>query len=244
MLVELGLEAHIVGRSSFCRMSRVDVPVIGDLLDVHWESLVRSQPTHVLVQGMPGHISPEVVHVSGERGWKLLVYPLADASDIMSAMERLPIDLDLAGEDHAIATQRATLFSDRLAEELAVQDRAMAGQRVLLLTPGPEMLGWGRATYLGDVMEKLGAINSLTFTGWRHLGAEEIVRSDVDHIILASNGPVDLPWWLMDHLDSMEPRPRVSQLVHEGLLSPSTQLPELAEAMRTTLSSTGEGMQP
>jgi len=244
MLVDLGLEGRLVGRSSFCETPNGDIPVIGDLLDVHWESLVRVRPTHVLVQGKPEHVSPEVLHVAGDRGWELLAYPLVDASDIKEAMQRLPIDLELGGGDAEYALQRAAEFSVRVDNGMSSPVDAAAGQKVLLLTPGEQMLGWGRATYLSEVMEKLGAVNSLQFTGWRQLGAEEIVRSDVDCIILASSGPVEIPSELLGHMKSMDSQPRIAVLVHPDLLLPSTQLPELIEAMRATLSSSNEGASP
>ncbi len=244
MLVELGLEGSLVGRSSFCETRNGDIPVIGDLLDVHWESLVRVRPTHVLVQGKPEHVSPEVLHVAEDRGWTLLAYPLVDASDIKTAMQKLPIDLELGGGDAEYALQRAAEFSMRVDSGMASPVDTAVGQKVLLLTPGEQMLGWGRATYLSDVMEKLGAINVLQFNGWRQLGAEEIVRSNVDCIILASSGPVEIPGGFLEHLDRMDSNPRIAVMVHPGLLLPSTRLPELIEAMRSTLSSSGEGVSP
>ncbi len=242
MLLELGVGDHLVGRSSFCRVPGDDLPVVGDLLEVNWESLVRTNPSHVIVQASPDLLRGDVVHVAQSRGWTLLAYPLADASDITLAMESLPRDLDLRGDDHASASASAAAFNSRLEEEMSIREPAISGNRVLLLTPGPQMLGWGSETYLGDMVEALGAVNVLSFEGWRPMAPEQIVRTDVDCIVLASSLPVDPPQWLMDHLESMEEGPRIEYLVHDGLLLPSTHLPELAAAMRDILSGRkGEG---
>lgn len=240
MLVELGLEHRLVGRSSFCMDIDEALPVVGNLHDVHWEALARAKPTHVLVQGRPGLVDPGIVQVTGERGWNLLVYPLVDAPDIKSAMTMLPADLDLDDTEADIAARRALDFVLRVDEAMSTPVDGAVGQKILLLTPGDQMLGWGKSTYLSSIMEQLGAVNVLVFDGWRHLGAEEIVRSDVDRIILASSTPQEESWGLRELFQDTNSPPRIDALVHPGLEIPSSQLPEIIEAMRATLSSSAD----
>ncbi|MFM7260304.1 MAG: hypothetical protein ACKO3W_06835, partial [bacterium] len=71
-LVDLGLIAHIVGRSPYCRSVPKEMPVVGDLRDFDAERLALARPDVLFVQPPLAGIDPALRDYCGAKGIRLI----------------------------------------------------------------------------------------------------------------------------------------------------------------------------
>ena len=225
-LQQAGLGAYLVGRSAFCRDVE-HLPVVGDLQTVNAEQLVRLAPTHVFVQRSPQGVDQDLRGLAEVRGWTIVAQPLVDLHDVKKLLEGLPEVIPNAG----IASQ-CELLGARIDEAL----RSTAGSMrpsVLIVSPGPAPLAWGRDTYLGQLVERAGGANLLSGSQWTTLSLEDIARLDPDVLLVPSDGdPGDL-----GPLEQAVGAERVRVLSSPAIDVPGPHLVELAPKIRAILSS-------
>ena len=236
MVVELGAGRYVVGRSPFCGAVDEQVPVVGDLLNVHWEHLARVDPTHVLVQSSDAMVDPSLRLLAQQRGWRLVPHLLSSADDIRSAMRQLPDELDLPPVDSGVARNRADGF-ELMIEEILSQGPIVSDEDVLLISPMEPPLAWGTNTYLGQVAEELGASNALDLEGWSPIGFEDLVRCGADRIIVVSSYEPASDHPIFVALEQLPPDVDVNVLVHPQLNLPATHLPGIMRSFRKMLAS-------
>ena len=234
MVVELGGGRFIVGRSPFCRGVDADVPVVGDLLNVHWERLARVNPTHILVQSSAAMVNPALVALAQRRGWEVMAHPLVGTDDIRSTMRVLPDQLDLPPIDSGVARNRADGF-EQMIEQILAQGPVLSDERVLIVSPMEPPLAWGTGTYLGQILEGFGATNALTIEGWSPIGFEDVVRCRTDRVLVVAAYDPDPGHALFIALEHLPEQVAVDTLVHPALNLPATNLPALMRTMRATL---------
>jgi ABC-type hemin transport system substrate-binding protein len=234
MVVELGGGRFIVGRSPFCGAVDAEVPVVGDLLNVHWEHLARVRPTHVLVQTSEPMLDPSLRALASRRGWRLIAHPLVGTDDIRSAMHSLPEQLELPDIDAGVARNRADGF-EQMIEQIIDQGPVVDQERILLVSPMDPPLAWGTATYLGQIAEQMGAVNALELEGWSPIGYEDLVRCRTDRILVVSAHEPDPDHTLFTALGRLPSDVDVEVLVHPNLNLPATHLPGIMRSMRAVL---------
>jgi iron complex transport system substrate-binding protein len=236
MIVELGSGDRVCGRSQFCDSVDASIPVVGDLLSVHWEQLARINPTHILIQSTPESLDSSMVDLASRRGWTLLVYPLVTADDIQHAMAVLPHELGLQDAEAGFARKRSASFQQRIDEELAAGP-ILHGERVLLISAMEPPLAWGRNTYLGQLLELLGARNALAVDGWVPMGFEDVVRCSTDRVIIVGAVEPAPSHPIFNATGRMPAGVQVDVLVDEGLQLPATRLPDIVRSLRRVLAS-------
>ena len=236
MVVELGGGRFIVGRSAFCQSVKAEVPVVGDLLNVHWEHLARVRPTHVLVQTSEPMLDPSLRALAARRGWQLIAHPLIGTDDIRSAMHDLPEQLGLPDIDAGVARNRADGF-EQMIEQIIAQGPVVDDERILLVSPMEPPLAWGTGTYLGQIAQQMGAVNALELEGWSPIGYEDLVRCRTDRILVVSAHEPDQGHALFAAFDRLPPDVDIELLVHPNLNLPATHLPGIMRAMRAVLAS-------
>ncbi len=236
MVVELGLGDRVCGRSPFCDSVDPSTPVVGDLLSVHWEQLARINPTHILIQSTPESLDRSMVDLASRRGWNVLVYPLVTADDIQHAMAVLPHELGLNDAEAGFARKRSASFQQRIDDEFAAGP-ILHGERVLLISAMEPPLAWGRNTYLGQLLERLGASNALAVDGWVPMGFEDVVRCPTDRVIIVGNVEPAPSHPIFNATGRMPAGVRVDVLVDEGIQLPATRLPDIVRSLRRVLSS-------
>ena len=236
----LGLEQSIVGRSTYCGSIDASIPVVGDLLQVDYERLVRVAPTHVLVQ--PPATGPDsgLVRMADERGWALLEYTGLDSiTDIKAMVHDLALQLD--DSDEGSIRRRAEALTAEIDSAMRAGDGAFDG-RVLLVHDTESIGACGIGTYLDELLVGLGARNALTTNGWVTLGLEDVVRLEPDGIIVIRTGPeragmpgsdqafasLGVPVTILAHPDVHYPAPTVTD-VAEALDRALARLRILAE---------------
>lgn len=185
ILRDLGLEDEIVGKHAWDMALDSGVPAVGTHDDPDLESIVRLNPTHVIVQDMESR-GPESLRRAAERhGWLLWGYPLLTLDDIAAAAD----DLNTRLND----TPDAAPPSERL--ELAWADRgepARAAGRVLLLAGVDPAGALGPGSFHHQLLERMGATPALTTGGpWQELDHEDILRLNPDAVLLFRPGVAD-----------------------------------------------------
>ncbi|MDP6889748.1 MAG: hypothetical protein QF471_00330, partial [Phycisphaerales bacterium] len=225
-LQQAGLGKYLVGRSAFCRGVE-HLPVVGDLQRVNVEQLVRLSPTHVFVQRSPDGVDGVLRHLAEANGWHIVAQPLIDLHDVQALLRRLPIVFSKAG----IAV-RCQSLTDKITEALRPIE-VDARPSLLIVSPGPSPLAWGRETYLGQLVEAGGGTNLLGGETWTTLSLEDIARLAPDLVLIPSDGdPGDLA-----ALETAAGADRLRVLSYPALDLPGPHLVALAPEIRSIISS-------
>ncbi|MCE2882087.1 MAG: ABC transporter substrate-binding protein [Planctomycetaceae bacterium] len=234
-LVELGLAAHIVGRSGYCRSVPEAVPVVGDLRDFDAERLAACAPDVLFVQPPLAGVDPALRGFCAEQFIPLVdrrLDTLADLDglldDVASAFRTPP---DAAGEG----------LARRLAEAKALVASSPAAATaetpaVVLLVSADPFLAVGRGNYLDELLSRAGLANALPRDGYIELGAEALLALSPATILVATETDAGaararellakVPW--------PEGRaPRLAARAMPGLLSPSLAAVRRAQELAT-----------
>ena len=257
-LVDLGLEARIVGRSPFCDFLDPAIPIVGDLRNVNYERLIELDPTHVLVQTSQKGIDPTLRELAVEHGWRLEQWSGVDSIDDIERMVReLPAILCApgSGELEELTARSAELLNTIAA---ALAPGRGAGElwrgRTLLVYALTPVGVFGRGTYLHDVLVRFGATNAVSADGWVELTLEDITRLNPQAIIVIRPSPRGTA---VKPTDAMEAAGvlatldvdavragRIEILTHPDALMPSTAISEVAGEMCRILRRLKEGSVP
>jgi ABC-type hemin transport system substrate-binding protein len=200
-LVDMGLEASIIGRSGFCDFLDPAIPVAGDLLRVDAERIIALEPTHVLRQPPARDDSSGLRRLASERGWAPPITARLDGiPDVRAFVRRLPSQLaDPLSPMEASLEARAQAIDARLAALV----EPPADAEFVPSPATPESLGggvllvhairppgvFGRRTYLDDMLTARGLENAFNGLGWRTIGTEDLIRLDPAAIILVTDQP-------------------------------------------------------
>ena len=263
-LVDLNLDDRIVGRTQFCSSIDQNIPVVGSLLDLDYERLLKLEPTHVLVQpSLTQGVEPRLRELAKEHGWTLGEFPALNTTDDIEELVLALPELLFADGTHERqdAAARAAELTTRMAEALKpAGDGAWKGSTLLVAGTEPVFV-FAKQTYLDDVLTALGGTNAASHaTGWVELSLEDVVRLNPEAIILVRERPLDA---------SSEPRPlgsgerasatavrtalgalvdlpiaavennRLTVLAHPDAMLPSTGVIGVAEALREVLEELG-----
>lgn len=205
ILRDLGHADSIIARHGFDAWSDPALPVAGDQQGFDYETLLRVNPTHVLVQwggGAQRILPPRLLQLARERGWLVQDLPLLTLADIERAAQSLytlatpsPATPTVAWADTPLAARMKAAWAPRTL-------RLAPAGRVLLLygTNPPTAIGPGSCHH--QLLERLGGTPAIT-TGspFMQLDAEDILRIAPDTIILvrpqsaASTQPIPGPHW-------------------------------------------------
>lgn len=261
ILRDLGYDSCIVARHGFDTWTNPGVPVAGDQAGIDYEALLRSKPTHVLLQWGERPLPSRLIDLGLEHKWEIKSYPLLTLDDIRAAI------IDLGGRFRPPPPQPGALVHPAPNDALARWDRALtfAGGlqpekigKVLILygTAPPAALGPG--SYHHQILERLGA-RSVFAAGegspYVPLDSEDLIRVAPDAIIVvqpradgaapAAPIPADASLagaWLKRYLGALAGLPvpaierrRVSVIDHPLGLIPGTNLVDVAEEMRRQL---------
>lgn len=198
ILRDLGLEDDIVGKHAWDMALGNSIPAVGTHDDPDLESILRLQPTHLIVQDMEARVPESLRRMAEREGWTLWGFPLLTLDDIATTTDEL--HFRLIGEptrdprtidptEH-LARERP---SGRLAD--AWSDRGPPAQRAgrVLLLAGVDPAGaMGPASFHHQLIERLGAAPAITTGGpWQELDHEDILRLAPDAILLFRPAPTD-----------------------------------------------------
>ena len=213
-LVELGLAAHIVGRSGYCTSVPKTVPVVGDLRDFDAERLALARPEVLFVQPPIAGVAPELREFCASKSIRLIERRIDTLADIA-----------------ALADDIEAVFGAAIAPKLAEargflgEKPAIAGDapRVLVVVSADPFLAVGRGNYLDELVAHAGWRNAVEADGWVELSVESILALKPDRIVGIAEHEAGaheiesllaiLPW------QGVQPETRV--VAEPALLSPS-----------------------
>jgi ABC-type hemin transport system substrate-binding protein len=184
-LVDFNLQDRIVGRTPHCASLDPAIPVVGDLLNVDFEALLRVQPTHILVQPPATGIDQHLVDVAAQNTWAVLQWRLDGVNDVRAMVK----DLAAAIGRHDPVLSR-TLAARANAILLDIEDALSPGEHhvfsgsVLMATSVAPVLAAGQGTYLDDMLKSFGGVNAVIAEGWVELTLEDITQLNPKAIIL------------------------------------------------------------
>jgi len=233
-VAELGLADHLVGRTPWCEACPAEVPVVGTLLDVDAEAMVRAAPKLVLVQPPAQGIDPSLARLAGSHGWTLREWRINGLEDARAAMDGLARAVTDADPSVAGAVrERHDAWCAMLDAALEPLPASSAGGdigRVLVMIGGLEGIAFGRGTYIDDALVRLGVTNALERPGYPSLSAEDLVRI-APNTVLVIGGSGDARQPPFGGLTA-----NVIRLPPDGLAVPGGRLPHGLKALRDALS--------
>jgi ABC-type hemin transport system substrate-binding protein len=232
-VAELGLADRLVGRTPWCQACPPGVPVVGTLLDVDAEAMVRAAPTLVLVQPPAQGTDPGIARLAATHGWTVREWRINDLDDARAAMDglaRTVSDAHPAIADSIRARHVAWCDTlDAALEPLPASPAGAVAERVLVMVGGLEGISFGRGTYIDDALERLGVANALERSGYPALSVEDLVRIAPTTVIVIGGSDAAR----LQPIDSLAAR--VIRLPSDGLAVPGGRLPHGLKALRDAL---------
>ncbi len=202
-LLELGLAAHVVGRSGYCRGLPAEVPVIGDLRSFDAERLALAKPDVLFVQPPLAGTDPALREFCERKSIELVeqrIDSLAEISQLAARIERV---FASAAEDGGAAedagggagTRLSVDARRKLAEARTFLDAAPAAPvadapRVLVVVSVDPVLAVGRGNYIHELIARAGFANAVEDDGWIELSAEAVVALAPARIVAIGETPV------------------------------------------------------
>ena len=241
-LVDLRLDDAIVGRTPWCASIDQAVPVVGDLYNLDLETMVRLDPTHVLVQPAADGIDPALQRLVDDKGWTLATWSLDSIDEVETLVREMPGVLFADDRtSRADAAARAAEIINELAAALSPQGADVFAGPTLMVMDYEPLLAFGPESYLHDMLLSLGGRNANERGAYRNLTLEDVVRLDPEAIIIvkehapADTDPLELLGALADTDIAAIRDGRVAVLSHPDAVLPSTGLIEVAGALREIL---------
>jgi ABC-type hemin transport system substrate-binding protein len=208
--------------------------VVGTLLDVDAEAMVRAAPDLVLAQPPAQGTDPALARLAAMHGWTVRQWRINDLEDARAAMDGLvsavcDADPGIASAVRARHVAWCSAF-DAALEPLPASPTGVDVGRVIVLIGGLEGISFGRGTYIDDALSRLGVTNALDRPGYPSLSVEDLVRIAPGTVIVI--GRSDAHGLELD--DAL--RARVITLPPDGLAVPGGRLPHGLKALRDALS--------
>lgn len=239
MLVDLGRQDLVVGRTPWCR--GVDnATVVGTLEGPDAELLLVAKPDLVLVQPPASGLDPSILELQRRVGFELIAQRLDGVDDITEVVQSLA-DRGVVSASMAQAWGDRTDFIRTAVNAAKESSRADDPSIDLVMLYSVDPFGLvGRGTYLDEVMIAAGGRNLVRRPGWIEAGVEELISLEPPVVVLVLAKPDDgrrlatlrsLPWKTMPRFevllspDAFEPSTRIYQVVANlrALLDDSTQ---------------------
>lgn len=249
-LIDFQLQDRVVGRTPHCASLDQNIPVVGDLLNIDYERLIRLNPTHILIQPPESGIDQHLTDLAKQQGWKIAQWHLDNRDDIETMVRELPGALFDAGTPpppkFANAMRQSADILNRIATALSPGvERLFHGRTLLMYSVDPTSV-FGQGTYLNDVLIALGGTNASNAKQWAQLSLEDIVRLDPEAIIVVKPGADPKTDALiaagpLGRLDIAAVRnKRIAVLTHPDAFTPSSGIIGVAEQLRAILRSFAE----
>lgn len=185
ILRDLGQGGTIVARHGYDSWSDAALPVAGDQQGFDYETLLRVNPTHVLVQWGGKTLPDRLVSLAAQHRWVVRDLPLLTLDDVEHAAETL---FDLTGQ--AGGGSAPAWKESPLAERLAATWRARTPSpsrigRVLLLYSASPPTALGPGSFHHQLLVRLGGAPAITDgSPFMRLDVEDVLRIAPDAIVL------------------------------------------------------------
>jgi len=240
-LVDFNLQDKVVGRTPHCEALDQTIPIVGDLLNIDYEQIIRLNPTHILVQPPQSGLDARLQQLAQEHHWTIGQWHLDSIDDIEKMVREIPTTLFAEGsKEQAEATTLAATILNRIAAALAPGSKPVYQGRVMLVYSLSPISVAGKGTYLDGILTAIGGTNATNANDWVSYSLEDFAKLAPDAVILVKPGwrGGDLAWqldklWALDVPASVYRR--VAVLKHRDSFLPSTGVVDVAEELRSIL---------
>lgn len=192
ILKDLGLEDLIVGRHGYDMALDPALPVCGDLNGIDYEALLRTRPTHVVVEWDHREKPARLARLARSLEWDVRYERLATLDEVRACAARLASQF--AEELSARGRDPARLL-ERMDAAWSTRDADLAGAGTVLLLVGTNPPGAvGPGSFHHDVLERIGGIGALRHArAYVTMDVEDVVRLAPDAIVLVFPRPRGAP---------------------------------------------------
>lgn len=184
ILKDLGLESTIVGRHAWDLALDPALPICGDQAGIDFETLLKLQPTHIVIQWGERTMPQRLLDLADKYGWVLVSENPLALDDIATTTKALAATFSQAIEaNHASERARALITS--LDAACARKDDSPFKGRVLLLASTSPPAALGPGSWHAEILSRMGATPAIT-TGkaYQTLDAEDLLKLAPDAIVL------------------------------------------------------------
>lgn len=176
-LVKMGMGDLIVARHAYDMVLDSSVPSAGDERALDAEALIRSRPTHVLIDEMSRESLAYVQELAEKSGWEVHSYDLRTL-DLIAQSAR-----DLR-DQFAPGDATAANAIEEFQRAIARRDIGFNGRLLLLAQTNPPG-AIGPASFHGEILDRFGVRNALADGDrWQELDAEDVLHLAPDAIIV------------------------------------------------------------
>lgn len=198
-LWQLGLIAHVVGRSPYCARVPKAVPVIGDLRDFDAERLALAKPDVLFVQPPLAGVDPALRAFCEKNGIRVVEQRLDSFAETRALVDQIArtfaTDAKSGGDGLAgrlaDAEKLFAEFDAATAQSAPVTDptdaqrntATRARPKVLCLVSADPFLAVGRDNYLHELLSAEDFENALDRNGWIEIAPEAILALDIDAVL-------------------------------------------------------------
>ena len=221
-LAALGLAAHVVGRSPYCRSVDASLPVVGDLRDFDTERLALSAPDVLFVQPPLAGVDPSLRDYCEKHSITLVARRLESLSDVSTLVDDIAAAFGVTPNIGGTALERA--LGDAKASIAPGARPSEGARRVLLVVSADPFLAVGRETYLDELLGGADLGNMVERTGYVELSAEMVLAlapSTVIGLAETATGARRIEEHLRRIPWRSDARPKIAVDAIPGLLSPS-----------------------
>jgi ABC-type Fe3+-hydroxamate transport system substrate-binding protein len=186
MLRDLGVSEHIVGRHGWDMVLDKSVPVCGDQGGIDYEALIRTEPTHILLEWGSRPLPDRLDSLAGANNWEVANYTLLTLDDLEGAAD----DLE---RRFAPDASPAPALAERMAAAWSTREGLYRG-RVLLLISADPPAALGPGSFHHQILERIGGQPAFTEgSPYITMDAEDVLRLAPDAIILISPRSPEAP---------------------------------------------------
>ena len=220
-LVALGLQAHIVGRSGYCRSVDASIAVVGDLREFDAERLALVAPDVLFVQPPLAGVDPALREYCDAKHIMLRARRIDSIADLSALVDDIELAFDSA--DASTKTTLAIALSRYRALLAPPPPLEANAPRVLLVVSVDPFLAIGRGGYLDELLTAAGLANVLDRPGYLELSTEQLLLLSPDAILgvsetAAGAAKIDAA---MGRLPWSNGAPKINSRALPALLSPS-----------------------
>lgn len=191
-LVDLGLQARIVGRHGYDMVLPTTIPVCGDQAGIDYEALLAARPTHVILEWGRRDLPERLMQLAAEHSWIVLNYRMDTLQDISTAvvelydtLVRTPTELD-GPRRRGVELPTHPALLDEMDRAFSPRGtRIPRAGRILMLAALNPPAALGPGSYHAQILEAIGGSPAISSGNpYIELDAEDVLRLAPDGIVL------------------------------------------------------------
>ena len=177
ILIDLGLEQHLVGVTSWCMLpAGVTKPIVGSESAINTETVLELAPDLIFVQQKTEKFDPLLKRLPSCR---VVSVKTDSVEGVLQSIRTIGQEVDKAGPQPLGAAEKSEKLSAGVRRHLEEIRRKAPSRRprVLFVMGHDHPYTTGRDTFLHELIEIAGGVNAAgeSYTGWKSINLEVIL---------------------------------------------------------------------